>query len=125
MKTNTITPCHCHQCNAQFPEPPKDGGGSGYAVLPDGTHICYACADAMQRDELLDRSKSFLAYVSCDGKQITTWTGGKLMDVTQSWPCKLSRISFTHDSRSYRCIRARDVHGAMWYGRGSAGTIAL
>lgn len=75
----------------------------------------------MQREELKDRSKSFDAYVSSDGRSITTWTGGKLMDVTQSWPCQITRPSHWHDSRSYRSIRARDVHGTMWYGRGSAG----
>jgi hypothetical protein len=123
MKTETCTDTNCSRCNALFPEPPKGGGAAGYATLPDDSRICYACADAMQIEELKDRSKSFCAYVSSDGKQITTWTGGKLMDVTQSWPCALSRRSNWHDEKSYRCIRAKDVHGNRWYGRGSAGVV--
>lgn len=123
MKMNTTkTPkTHCEKCNAAFPSRPHTGATSGYAITPKGIYVCYACADAMQREELKDRSKSFFAYVSSDGKRITTWTGGTLMTVTQSWPCQLTRSSHSHDSRSYKCIRATDVHGGRWYGRGSAG----
>jgi len=112
---------HC-ACGAAFPIHEKGYcGSSGYAVLPDGRKICYACADKQQIEELQDRSKPFGAYVSGDGQTITSWTGGRLMDVTQSWPCTLTRRSNWHSSKSYRSFRARDVHGKLWYGRGSAG----
>lgn len=98
------------------------GGGTGYArpQNSDGL-LCYACADAAQIEGLKDRSKPFSAYLSSDGNTVTSWTGGKLMTVTRSTPCALTRQSFMHDSKSYRSIRARDVHGAYWFGRGSAG----
>lgn len=111
----------CHDCGEVYPTG-NPGCGSGYAVCDDGKHlVCYTCADKRQVEGLKDRSKPFSAYVSGDGKRITTWTGGTLMTVTQSWPCQLIRASFTHSKSSYKCIRARDVHGALWYGRGSAG----
>lgn len=115
------TPCNCAICGAAFPTPPPSGGGSGYAVTRDGLHICYTCADAQQCEELKDRSKPLVAYVSSDGTKITTWTGGELMRVIRSVPCKLTRNSYTHSQKYYRSIRARDIHGGLWYGRGSAG----
>lgn len=122
MQTTSPLPTHCTKCNAPFPiHPPGYSGGSGYACLASGGVVCYSCADALQRDELKDHSKPFGAYVSSDGQTITTWTGGRLMDVVRSQPCALTRASYTHDSRSYRSIRARDVHGNLWHGRGSAG----
>lgn len=121
MKTNTTTPTHCALCSTAFPPVPQGGGAAGYAVTREGLHICYACADAQQIEEMKDRSKSFGAYVSSDGQRITSWTGGLLMRVTQSWSCQLTRQSQWHDSRSYKSIRATDVHGKKWYGRGSAG----
>lgn len=117
MKT---TPTHCALCSEDFPPVPVTGA-AGYAVTHEGLHICYRCADAREREQLRDRSKPFCAYLSSDGASITTWTGGNLMRVTQSWPCKLTRQSQFHDRNSYKCIRAVDVHGGRWYGRGSAG----
>ena len=95
---------------------------TGTAHLADGREVCWECADNMQREDLKER-KPVCAYVSIDGKRITTWSGGILMKVTHSATCKLTRVSFTHDRRSYRSIHARDVHGALWYGRGSAGVL--
>jgi hypothetical protein len=100
-----------------------DGCGTGYACLTgkeEGKRVCYSCADERQRANLLDRSAPFCAYLSNDGKQITTWTGGRLMGVTASVPCKLSRMSYTH-GKDFRTVWARDVHGGEWYGRGSPG----
>jgi hypothetical protein len=97
---------HC-ACGNAFPVHPVGYcGGSGYAA---------------QREELRDRSKPFFAYLSGDGRHVTSWTGGELMRVTQSWPCELTRASNWHDARSYRCVRAVDCHWGRWYGRGSAG----
>lgn len=102
-------------------KPVQSNGGTGYAVTPQGELICYDCADVRQREDLKDRSKPFVAYVDSAGKLITTWTGGVLARITQSWPCQLTRRSNWHDSKSYKCIRATDVHGGKWFGRGSAG----
>lgn len=99
-----------------------DSCTTGYATPRDSNEkICFLCADKRQLKELTDRSQPFTAYVSSDGNRITTWTGGKLMDVVQSRPCQLTRHSYTHDRKSYRSIRAMDVHGGFWHGRGSAG----
>lgn len=112
----------CSKCKEV--KPVGTSGGTGYARVNDGKDlVCYACADAMQREDLRDRSKPFCAYVASDGASITTWTGGKLMSVVESRPCRLTRMSFTHDRNSYRSIRARDVHGGEWVGRGSAGIV--
>lgn len=116
------------KCGSTFPLHPAGYiGGTGYAILPDGERICYACADRMQIEELKDRSKPFCAYVSLVAKdswlgyKITTWTGGELMRVTAARPCRLTRPSFTHDRKGYMSIHAVDVHGGHWAGRGSEG----
>ena len=116
-------PTHCALCSAAFPQhPPGYCGGSGYALIRvkrGWKAICYPCADARQREDLKDRSKPFVAYVAKDA--ITTWTGGHLMRIIRSVPCRLTRSSFWHSRNSYRSIRAVDVHGGHWHGRGSAG----
>lgn len=118
LKDNQNTVC---ACGAVFPVH-GDGycGASGYAVLPSGERICYACADKREIEELKDRSKPFVAYVG-KGNTITTWTGGKLMTITRAWPCKLTRQSWTHSQNGYLSIHAVDVHGGHWAGRGSEG----
>jgi len=108
-------------CGHVFIYPPADCGASGYAVIPDGTRICYACAEKREIDGLKDRSKPFVAYVAMDGIHITTWTGGKLMKIVSARKCKLTRQSFTHSANSYASIRAKDLHGNLWHGRGSTG----
>lgn len=120
MKNTESHPTHCQQCNAPFPLPPPNGGASGYAITRSDMYICYACADAQQREELKDTSRPFVGYVSSDARAITTWTGGHIMRVVSIAPCKLTRWSYTH-GKSYFSIRARDVHGHVWYGRGSPG----
>lgn len=110
----------CSKCGAV--KPVGTSGVTGYARTADGNAIiCYECADRMQVAELKDRSKPFCAYVSSDGRAITTWSGGKLMTVIRSRPCQLTRRSNWHSRDSYMSIRARDVHGGEWCGRGSAG----
>lgn len=111
----------CCDCGKAIDAP--NSCGTGYAVLPDGKPVCYSCADKRQREELKDRSGPFTAYLSGDGQRITTWTGGELMRITSSRPCKPTRDSFTHDVKSYRSVRARDVHGNDWSGRGSPGIL--
>lgn len=114
MKSN-----NCFDCLLPIPEKLPNTCASGYAVLPNRKKICYPCADKRQIEDLKDRSKPFCAYV---GKGIiSTWTGGKLMTITQSRSCLLTRQSFFHDRNSYRSIRAVDVYGKHWAGRGSEG----
>ena len=110
--------CSCgHPPTAQ----PIGSCGTGYARTRDGRTLCYACADAAEREELRSRSGVFCAYLSSDGQRATTWTGGTLGTVVSSRPCKLTRRSYTHDASEYRSVTVRDVHGAYWHGRGSPG----
>lgn len=106
-------------CGAEF----GTGPGTGYALTSDGRTICYDCAHQMDIAGLKNRTKPFAAYVGAgeNANLITTWTGRKLMVITSSRPCQLTRFSFTHDRKSYRSIHAVDVHGGHWHGRGSAG----
>ena len=70
--------------------------------------------------ELWDHSKPYVAYVSSDGGKITGWKGNELMTITRSTTYRLTRQSYVHGDR-IQSIVARDVHGALWYGRGNAG----
>ena len=123
-KTTEETLVICADCQVTIPPPLPHATGTGYAVLPDEKNICYSCADSRQRNELLDRSRPFMAYVSGDGKRITSWTGGHLMKITESWQIPLTRVSFTHGKRIAH-IHAVDVHGGHWTGRGSAGIVII
>lgn len=117
------TSCPCGAC---FPPLPHSGA-SGYAITPDGTRICYPCADKREIEELKDRSKPFVGYLalvakaSYMGYKVTTWTGGELMRVTKARACKLTRQSWTHGRNGYMSIHAVDIHGGHWHGRGSEG----
>lgn len=114
MKT---TPERCFDCSSECI---PTGIGTGYAVFPDGHRVCYTCADKRQREELRDTSKPFVGYVSTSGGEITSWTGGKLMTITDRRPCRLTRQSWAH-GKDFSSIRAVDCHGHMWFGRGSPG----
>lgn len=70
--------------------------------------------------EMLDRSKPFTGYLSCNGKTFGGWKGNVLGHVTRSSTVRLTRMSYTH-GETMLAIRVRDVHGAQWYGRGSPG----
>lgn len=109
----------CADCGKVFPV--QTSGGTGYARTAENKLICYSCADNREREQLKDRGRPFFAYLSSDGQRVTTWTGGELMHVTASRPCRLTRQSFTHSRDSFRSFSAIDCHGGRWYGRGSPG----
>lgn len=101
----------CHDCSEV--KPVQTNGGTGYAVCDEGKHlVCYACADKRETADMLT-SDRFTAYVSPDGRSITTWTGGKLGTVSFGGRHPWSR------ERHY--ITARDVHGQHWHGTGAQG----
>jgi hypothetical protein len=89
-----------------------EGIGTGYATMPDGKRVCYACADASER-ERMRTADSMFAYVSTDSRSITTWTGGKLATVTAVWTSDRARKTY---------VQATDVHGTRWYGQGPSET---
>ena len=90
---------------------PAGSGGTGYARLPSGKRICYDCADKRQQEEMRTKN-DFMAYVSGDGKHITSWSGGTLGTVTSM---KSRSNIFMRGDKLYS-IRVRDIHGQEWYG---------
>ena len=91
-----------------------DGIGTGYARDAEGKRYCYECADNNQR-EAMARETDIYAYVSGDGKRITTWTGGHLANVTGS----RMETRYTPTGGYYRRYYywARE-NGRDWYGIG-------
>lgn len=75
-----------------------------------------------ERLALLDRSKPFVCYVSGDGRAVTGWKGNKLGDIVRTRTGRLARWSAFHGSFIHY-YRVRDVHGGLWYGRGSPGMV--
>ena len=67
------------------------------------------------------KRRPVIAYLSMDGRRVTTWTGGTLGRVVYARPCKLSRLSNWHSDKTFRSVRVVDVHGGAWSGRGSPG----
>lgn len=100
-------------CGHTYPLPGPSGGASGYAVDVDGRTMCYGCSDsqaAATMNAAHDAGVPFTAYVSGDGRTITTWPGGVL-----------ARITLAAASRDGRFVsyRATDADGRRWYGRGA------
>jgi hypothetical protein len=94
---------------------------SGYAVTPDKRRICYTCADNSEREALRDTSKPCFAYLSGDGRKITTWTGGELMRVERETDWQI----FGSRRNRGSCVTARDCHGKRWHGRGAGRSMCI
>ncbi len=109
----------CSQCKDAKP---LDMGGStpGYARTQSDEFICYACADDNQRASLVTgRDGPIYAYVSGDGRRVTTWTGGTLGDIIGYGESRSGWAGST-----VARFRVRDVHGQWWAGRGAGRGIA-
>lgn len=92
-----------------------EGMASGYAVDQDDRTMCYGCADSAEAARMATADR-FDAYVSGDGRTITTWSGGVLARVTSmtEWQGRTpsgGRYDMAH-------VVARDADGATWSGRG-------
>lgn len=95
-----------------------DGISTGRATDPDtGRTMCYPCAEAFEQDKI-ETADTYTAYVSSDGKRITTWTGATLAVVT-SYGVGSTRFTPSGGSYRMRTLRARTPDGAEWYGSGS------
>jgi hypothetical protein len=97
----------CASCAAVLPD------SASFGTDPEGMH-CYACCGKRDIEALHDTSKPFGAYVSSDGKRITSWPGATLMHVTRETK---SRTGWHGSTLTH--IRATDVHGRDWHGKGS------
>jgi len=93
-----------------LPPPPTTILSCGH---PPSSHICYECADTIQREELRT-AQHFTAYLVQRGRNVylQTWPGGRLANVTKHWT---HRVGFGYDTvRHY--FTAIDVHGQRWHG---------
>lgn len=81
--------------------------GTGHA--PNGREICWDCCNAEEKASMA-KAKHWMAYLSGDGKHITTWPGGILATVTDLWSVANNMAG------SLLRIRAVDDTGVRWYG---------
>jgi hypothetical protein len=113
----------CHACHATErdsrvldcghpPTVPHNPMTSGTAHTQDGREICCACADNEQRAALATATE-YAGYVDRKRKQITTWTGGKLATLTDTWTI------WNNFGGDLLCWNAVDDSGREWYGKGA------
>lgn len=91
-------------------EPTQTEIGLGNGVARD-THdrtMCYACADAMIREDMRTSDRIVLYLRDRD---LTSWSGGKLATVTAR---VTRRVGFHGSSRVY--FDAIDLDGRHWHG---------
>ena len=116
----------CHACDSarvldcgHHPSP-HEPFTTGAAHTSDGREICYTCADREER-EAMKTAVRFCAYVSSDGRRLTTWPGGDLGSVTlgnlHPWSSGPRA-----DRRCY--LSVIDCHGNRWRGTGAPGMYA-
>lgn len=81
----------------------------------DGQRHCYLCCDQIERLDMYDADQ-FLAYLSSDGRTLTTWTGGHLADVT--WT-SAKNYGHTPTGGYYErwYLHATDLWGGRWTGQ--------
>lgn len=105
-------PLHCGHTFDRDAAPFTDGS----AILDDGSRICYDCATAADRSAMRDATPGdrFTAYVSSDGRTLTSWPGRELGTVV-GWG---ERHPW---SNSRRYVSVRDVNGGRWRGTAEPG----
>lgn len=96
------------------------GCATGYAHTPDGKKVCVSCAEQMEYDNFMAqeypmRDGAFFAYLSGDGKSLTTWTGRKLATITDLTYTEAGFGGWRRDS-GRRYFRAVDDKGRQWHG---------
>lgn len=123
-------PTACAACLATLPPAPETGG-SGYAWAagptgdawdPQALALCYACADGQARLDLArsppGQPAKVGAYLSADGRLLTTWTGGRLATV-----CRLTRRGNVWEP-GLLAVRAIDPQGRLLVGTARPGMYA-
>lgn len=109
-------PLVCHETGKAFVGEVV-GFTTNYARDAQGHVFSDEGVDIRERRDMLDHSKPFYCYISSDGTKATGWKGNELGRVTWSKSTN-ARCSFGGYYKSYN---VRDVHGAMWHGRGASG----
>lgn len=84
---------------------------NGIASDAEGKTYCYGCASKPDI-EAVERGEEVFAYISSDGKEVTTWPGIKLMKVTYNGT---ARTGFYGSTIHY--IRAVAPNGREYYGK--------
>lgn len=94
-------------------ESPHSDFTRGYGTDAHGKRHCYECCATQDRD-YMNAHGEISAYLSSDGKHITTWPGSVLMRVTREW--ETSAGGFARNTRITRVWAI--VDGEYWHGRG-------
>lgn len=97
----------------------SDGCSFNYATTSDGAILSDKGVDIREKRGLLDHSKPFVCYLSTDGKRVTGWKGNTLGCVASE---STARNPF---GGHLTYIRAIDVHGHAWHGRGAGRGMCL
>jgi hypothetical protein len=124
---NGATSC---PCGAAFPvHPPGHCGGTGYAIKPDGVRVCYPCAAAAERADMIRDGRATLYLANGDGQPVNpsqrdpaawklgNWTGHLAFALSE---CQPYRHPFSHSRRGGIAFRFRGPDGAEWHGRHDA-----
>lgn len=99
----------CATCWRIFPLDPKSPGARGYGIDAGGGMHCYSCCHLRDISQLKDRTKPFGAYLSSDGKTVSTWPGDALGTVHSHGVAR----NGWHGSEIHR-FHVQDAHGAWW-----------
>ena len=89
----------------------RDGCSVNYARGSNNEIFSDEGVDIREKRELLDRTKPFYCYLSCDGKTVGGWKGNALGRV--EWLTH-GRVGF---ARNGCYVRVTDIHGGKWYGK--------
>ena len=85
---------------------------TGYATCVDGRRICYECAADSDRAHMIGTGR-IVAYLSGDGRTVSTWPGVPLMRVTSETVARTASFGYK-TTRTY--LRAVAPDGTRWHG---------
>jgi hypothetical protein len=111
----------CHETGERFVAA-LDGISTNYARDRDGNVYSDEGVFRIEARAIRERKGPLIGYVN-DAGDLTTWKGLVLARSAGWRPCRLTRISYTHDASSYRSYWFRAPDGGLWYGRGSEGIV--
>lgn len=98
--------------------PTPDTCGTGHAIdLTTGATRCYPCSDDHERDAMT-RAATFVAYVSTDGRALTTWPGGHLATIDPADAHQRGQRTHTPTGGTWtrHVWHATDAEGRRWFG---------
>lgn len=120
MQGNNGTPAFKADCGHQIPAlPPGHTGGTGYAVQENGRKVCYWCAGAHERQQMIETGRGCLYLINSDRDGaprwvITDWPGTfelRAYGIMHSWGVTPSGARFPIVAGCF------DLAGHRWYFR--------